>query len=75
MSDNVTPISPSLPDNNQEYKGYAYSLEPTAGGKWRTRLVIPMRPLKFERVFDGKMTARNWMQQVIDSLEVVNEEG
>lgn len=73
MSDNVTSISPLLPNKNKVYRGHAYSLIQDSDGKWRAKLVVPMRPLKFERVFTDKKRASSWMKTVIDSLEVEDD--
>lgn len=72
MSDKVTHLT--QPDVNAQYRGHSYSIIADPAGGWNVKLILPMRPLKFEKHCDSKQEADKWMRSVIDHLEVSDEQ-
>jgi hypothetical protein len=71
MSDKIVSISGKRVSET-DYRGLAYSIVRTEG-RWRVRMVMPLRPAKFERTFDDRKKAEEWIRSIIDGMVNVDE--
>lgn len=66
----IATLSPPTPEGSMKYLGHNYSLV-KSGSLWKAKLVVPLRPSVFEKLFETKQQADQWIKELIEGIHWV----